>query len=205
MPSKTAQNFHKIFTSTKSLVLANPIPALFAVLGLILFVLGLISLLASSPTEERIIFEDQKETRQEMVIDIEGAVIKPGVYKLPTDSRIKDALIAASGLSGDADRDWVAKNLNLAQKLTDGGKVYVPNKSQNAKGKSQNYASGETSNQVNINSASAAELESLSGIGKVTAQKIVDGRPYTATEELLEKKIVGKSVFDKIKEKIAVY
>lgn len=199
MPSKITQNFHRIFTSVISFLKKNPIPALFGTIGLMLFVLGLISLLASSTPDEKIIFEEQKETAQEIVIDIEGAVAKPGVYKLPTDSRIKDALIAASGLAENADRDWVAKNLNLAQKLTDGAKVYVPRIGEAVKG-----ATGTTRN-ININTASLSELETLPGIGKVTGQKIVDNRPYTDIQELLSKKVVGNAVFEKIKEKIAVY
>lgn len=200
MSPKIPKIFHRIFTATIALIKLYPIPSLFGIAGMILFVLGLISFLASSTPDEKIIFEEQKETIQEIVIDIEGAVVKPGVYRLPTDSRIKDALIAASGLSGDANRDWVAKNLNLAQKLTDGAKVYVPRV-----GEDQVKGIKSTTGSLNINTASLSQLEDLPGIGKVTAQNIIDGRPYSAIEELLEKKIVGKSVFEKIKEKIAVY
>lgn len=204
MSPKIAQNFHRIFTSTKLLAIANPVPALFGTAGLILFVLGLISLLGTGQPREQIIFEEPSEvlgnrTVQEIVIDVEGAVVRPGVYKIAGQSRIKDALIAASGLSENADRDWVAKNLNLAQKLTDGAKVYVPKVGEGAK------SATTTTGNININTASLSELEGLPGVGKVTAQKIIDGRQYTAIEELLEKKIVGNAVFEKIKEKIAVY
>ncbi|MBI2430516.1 MAG: ComEA family DNA-binding protein [Candidatus Levybacteria bacterium] len=199
MPQELPKIFHRIFTGTIAFVRKYPFQTVLGALGLILFVLGLISLLTSNPSEEKIIFEDQKEATQEIVIDIEGAVVKPGVYKLPTDSRIKDALIAASGLNENANRDWVAKNLNLAQKLTDGAKVYVPKIGESAKGAMSGAGS------VNVNSASLSELEALPGIGAVTAQKVVDNRPYTSIEELLEKKVIGKAVFEKIKEKIAVY
>ena len=57
---------------------------------------------------------------------------------------------------------------------------------------------------VSVNSASQSELESLPGIGPVTAGKIIDGRPYNQVEELLERKIVGKATFEKIKNLISL-
>ena len=210
--------FHKIFTRTITLFKTYPIPSLLATAGLIFFVYGLISLSASH-TEEQIVFEDASSgknqvlsenttnTTAEILVDVEGAVIKPGVYRLPATARIKDALIAASGMSLDADREWVAKGVNLAQKLTDGAKVYIPDKTQNSKFKVQNYPGNDTdsSNQININNASLSELDSLPGVGAVTAQKIIDSRPYSDVSELLSKKIVGNSVFEKIKEKVTAY
>ena len=61
----------------------------------------------------------------EMVVDVAGAVETPGVYKLGMGSRIVDALAAAGGLSGQADRDFLSKTINLSQLVTDGMKIYV--------------------------------------------------------------------------------
>ncbi len=209
MPPKTAQNFHRIFTKlifVTTKIRKYPLIAIFAIGGLIFFVLGLISLLASNRVDQGIIFEDytasSSATLKGILVDVEGAVVKPGVYRITGDARIKDAFIAAGGLAENADRSFVSKNINLAQKLTDGAKVYVPDKNQNAKVKSQNYQGGDVNTQININTASLGELDGLPGVGAVTAQKIIDNRPYTSIDELVNKKAVSKSVFEKIKEKI---
>lgn len=112
-------------------------------------------------------------------------------------------MIAAGGLSARADREWVAKNLNLAMKLTDGAKVYVPAFGENAgaPGSSEALVSGT----ININTGSASELDGLPGVGPVTAQKIIDNRPYSSVQDLLSKKAVNQKVFDNIKDKISVF
>lgn len=203
MSPKTAQNFHTVFTKLIFIIekiKKYPLFALFLFLGLIFFILGLISLSASNSNDSAIIFEDNvassSASLKVIVIDVEGAVVNPGVYRISFDGRIKDALIAAHGLAENADREYVAKNINLAQKLVDGAKVYVPDKS-------QKYTGGEkNNNQININTASLGELDGLPGVGVSTAQKIIDNRPYNTIEELVSKKAVSKSVFEKIKEKI---
>ena len=185
----------------------NIIPLLLGVFGLILLSYGVIHSINSGQvsSDQDIVFEEgnKEQSEAKIVVDIEGAVVTPGVYSLNSDARVKDALIVAFGLSSDADREWVAKNLNQAAKLNDGAKIYIPKEGEAVKTSSQGFVS--TSGLININSASSSELESLSGIGPVTAGKIIENRPYTAIDELLTKKIVGSKVFDKIKEKISVY
>ena len=66
------------------------------------------------------------QSYNEVTIDISGEVINPGVYRLTGEVRVNDILIKAGGLSANADRDWVAKNLNLAEKLIDGEKIFIP-------------------------------------------------------------------------------
>ncbi len=135
-------------------------------------------------------------------VEIAGEVIKPGVYELKEGSRVNDLLIAGGGLSAKADREWVAKSVNLAQKLTDGAKIYIPAVSTNWSNLS-NLSNSPA--KVNLNTASEAELDKLWGIGEATAKKIIDSRPYSRTETLLEKKIVNKGVWEKIKDEITVY
>lgn len=140
-------------------------------------------------------------------IDVEGAVVHPGVYVLPQNARVQEALVAAGGLAGNADRDFVAKSLNLAAKLFDGAKVYIPKMGETPTAGSSataNYA-GSQVNLLDINSATADKLDNLPGVGPVTAQKIITGRPYQAVDDLLNKKIVSSSVFQKIKDLITVY
>ncbi|MEK9207790.1 MAG: ComEA family DNA-binding protein, partial [Patescibacteria group bacterium] len=133
---------------------------------------------------------------------VEGAVMKPGVYKIGSNSRLVDALAAAGGMSEDANRDYVQKNINLAQKASDGLKIYVPRLGEQVLSAS-NSTSDSPGPVLNINSATFSDLDSLPGVGQVTADKIIQGRPYSDINELVERKIVGQAVFEKIKDKIS--
>ena len=141
-------------------------------------------------------------------VDVAGEVKKPGVYELAEGARIKDALLAAGGLTDKASRQYLDQKINLAQKITDGAKLYFP-----AEGEIKNVTDGVVLNQeessgtsgISINSASQSELESLPKIGPVTAKKIIDGRPYSALEELVSKKIISQSLFDAISHSISIY
>ncbi|MBI2033284.1 MAG: ComEA family DNA-binding protein [Candidatus Levybacteria bacterium] len=180
-------------------------------LGMIFFTYGLIGLfLGNQSASEDIVFESSQEQDSQkdktIFIDIEGAVVNPGLYKLSYDARIQDALVAAGGLSSEADREYIAKNINLATKLTDGGKIYIPIKGETESIKGIIGIKGGTADgAININTGSQTQLEELPGIGPVTAQKIISGRPYTSIDELLNKKIVGSKVYEQIKERISVY
>jgi competence protein ComEA len=139
-------------------------------------------------------------------VEIAGTVMKPGLYELPDDSRINDLLTAAGGLAAGADREWVSRNLNLAQKLIDGTKIYIPKVgSEEEKKGNQSANKTDKEEKVNLNTASLAELDRLWGIGPVTAQKIIDGRPWGRPEELLEKKVIKKNVWENIKDQVSVY
>jgi competence protein ComEA len=70
--------------------------------------------------------QDEELAIAEIVVDISGAVEKPGLYKLGVSSRVGDVVNAAGGISKDASLEYVSKNLNLAQKLEDTQKIYVP-------------------------------------------------------------------------------
>lgn len=189
------------------------LPLSLGALGMIFFVYGLIGLFLTNKTaSDDIVFEPSAEQSSKeaktIFIDIEGAVVKPGLYKLPQDSRIQDSLIAAGGLSVSADREYIAKNLNLAIKLTDGAKIYIPSVGEALNGVSVLNSSSEVGNVsglININNGSQTQLESLPGIGPVTAAKIIGARPYSSVDELLKKKIVGSKVFNQIKDKITLY
>lgn len=156
-----------------------------------------------------------------LAVDISGAVALPGLYYLPVGSRVEEALLAAGGLTADADSVWAGKNINRAMKVTDGMKLYIPLEIETSHNgdsvrrvvnTSHNLdavvATPGTSSQngvlVSINSASQSELESLSGVGPVTAQKIMMNRPYGAIEDLVTKKAVGQSLFEKIRLQISL-
>lgn len=153
-----------------------------------------------------------QNSTSEIVVEIGGSVEKAGVYKLPQNSRVEDLLVVSGGLSAVADRDWVTRNINRASKLVDGQKIYIYSQSETEIAKSNGSiklyqpvlgsADQNLSNLTNINLASKAELEKLVGIGPVLAQKIIDGRIYSNIEELVTKKIISKSLFEKIRNDI---
>jgi competence protein ComEA len=162
------------------------------------------------------------DQKPEIVVEISGAIVKPGVYKLAGGSRIEDLLIASGGLAADADRLWVDKYINRAAKLIDGQKIYIykngelvsSNDNQSEGGSARNSmgvkqyqggVEGSLTSTLNINTASLSELDSLPGIGQVYGQSIIDHRPYSSTEELVSKEVISQSIFDKLKEKISVY
>ncbi len=206
-------NFHDLKTRVIFIV-KNYYPLIIGGIGMILIVYGLILSVGRSQPQDSLEFESAKDSvssssdkEKEIVVDVEGAVVKPGVYKLNSEARIQDLLIAASGLEAQADRHFVAKRINLAAKLSDGAKIYIPFIGESGESKTlgiqEEGLSGQ--GQVNINTASRKELDSLPGIGEVTAEKIINLRPYSALSELWEKKAVSLSVFEKIKDKITVY
>jgi competence protein ComEA len=194
-------------------------PLLILFVGLILTACGVFfskSGLLSSPTKVEVLQATTSgQVNGEITVEISGEVISPGVYKLPGGSRVDDLMVAAGGFSANADRSWTDKYLNRAAKLTDGQKVYIPPVNQqtdesSAKSSvgdqtaSSNFSSDST-NLVDINTASSAELDSLPGIGPVYAQNIIEHRPYSTSEELVSKGAIKQSVYDKIKDKISIY
>jgi len=142
-----------------------------------------------------------------VIIDIAGEVINPGVYELKNTDRIDDALVAAGGLSGEADRDWVEINLNKAEKLYDGQKIYIPKvgESEKLQVKSSSVL-GTSSSIIRINSASLEDLDKLNGVGPAIAQRIIDYRTtnggFKSVEEIKLVPGIGDKMFEKIKNEI---
>lgn len=144
------------------------------------------------------------EATSKVFVDIEGAVINPGVYELAEGSRLKDVLVMAGGLSELADRDFCEKNLNMAEEIKDGQKIFIPKLLDT--NTEQGYAKANlTSNTVNINMASVAELDTLWGIGSARADAIVKNRPYQNVDELVIKKVLTKALVDRNRELLSVY
>lgn len=188
------------------------LPLSLGILGLIFLVYGLIGLFNTYSSSDQIKFEtnsakDSNLSENLIYVDIEGEVVRPGVYKLKQDSIVQDVFVASGGLTANADRDWVARNINLALKLSEGQKIYIPKIGEDGKTMTTSVLSSSTSNTglININSASEKELDSLPGVGPVTAAKIINSRPYAAIEELEMNKIVSSKVYLQIKDKIAVW
>jgi competence protein ComEA len=145
-----------------------------------------------------------------VVVHIAGAVLRPGVYTLSGDARVADGVEAAGGLLGDA----VASAINLARPLDDGEQVYVPTLDEHETGvgssagssrAAQDPASGSA---LDLNSADAAELEGLPGIGPATAEKIVADREqngaFQSVEELTRVSGIGPKKLEALRELVVV-
>lgn len=170
-------------------------------------ILGSIAVSGFTKSRREFPKESLVESTKKISVDVSGAVSNPGVYEVSETSRIEDAITAAGGFSQSANQEYISKYINLAQKLTDGSKIYIPFEGEQiSSGEAVGTIAGvSVSEKININTSTQGELESLSGVGPVTASKIISGRPYQQIEELLEKKIVGKATFDKIRDSIVVY
>lgn len=157
--------------------------------------------------------ETQQETQTEsecrtIVVDISGAVVRPGVYELPKDSRIYDAIMAAGGLLAEADLD----SLNQAQRLQDAAKITVLTEAEAETAPdttvSDSDIDAQASAKININTADVTQLCTLSGIGESRAKDIIAYReqngPFQAIEEIMKVNGIKEATFNKIKEEIAV-
>jgi competence protein ComEA len=216
MPENLGQTdgFNDHFSKWRDWFSSHIFLVLLILIGLILISVGCFFLFRSSTEDDKIEIIPAAEvtTSQTLMADISGEVVKPGVYELPLGSRVNDLLILAGGLSAKADRDWVETNLNKAQKLKDGDKVYIPLVNETTSAKAVEVMSGvvsgnstTVSSKININLATLAELDTLWGVGQITAQKIVDNRPYQKIEDLVSKKVISQSTFQKISSQLSVY
>jgi competence protein ComEA len=183
------------------------IPLLLALTGSM--IIGLSLLVPRLNPEKKAIVVERSEAKTSeastslIKVDVAGAVVKPGVYELESEARLEEAIALAGGFSSSANSSWVAKNINLASKITDGQKIYILSLGERDSSGAA-LGSQTVSDKVNVNFASAKELDSLPGVGAVTAEKIISLRPYNTLEDLLNKKAVGKATYEKIKDLVSV-
>ncbi len=137
-----------------------------------------------------------------LLVDVAGWVRHPGVYEFGEDDRVIDALEAAGGARPGAALD----SLNLAAPLADGTQILVP-KEQSASASEPSSVSG-PSGKININTASAAELDALPGVGEVIAQRIVDYRtangPFQSVDDLLNVSGIGEVTLEDMRDLVTV-
>jgi competence protein ComEA len=138
-----------------------------------------------------------------LIVDVAGAVRKPGVYEFAEGERVVDAIERAGGPMPKAD----VSSLNLAAMLVDGTQILVP-KAGPAVAGVPGAAPGSSNGLVNINSASATELETLSGIGEVLAGTIVEYRdqngPFASVDDLLDVSGIGPATLEEIRDQVTV-
>jgi competence protein ComEA len=147
----------------------------------------------------------------EIVVDVEGAVRRPGIQRLPAGSRVGDAIAAAGGYGDRADVVAAAQTINLAEALLDGAKVRVPTLGDNAAaGPTAAAAASATPGAaalIDLNHADEGQLESLPGVGPVTAGKIIDARTtaaFATIDDLATRGVVGPSTLEKLRPLVTV-
>jgi competence protein ComEA len=146
-----------------------------------------------------------------LVVQVAGAVTRPGVYALPVGSRVADAIQAAGGYSTEVDPRSAESKLNLAAKLQDSQMIVVPRRGDPAAGSSSGAATTAATavpgGPLNLNTASADQLDALPGIGPATAAKIIASRqqlPFAAVDDLVTRKLVSASTLAKFHDQVTV-
>jgi len=146
----------------------------------------------------------------ELLVDVQGAVARPGLVRLPPGSRVADAIAAAGGYTRETDLLAAAGQINLAAMLSDGAQVFVPIRGL-AGGGLGGAGSGDAgsggSGLVNLNTATPEELDSLPGIGPVTIEKIVAARqerPFATLEELVERDVMHNGQLEDIRDLVTL-
>lgn len=202
--------------SWQKLLQEHPLQVALGGLGVALIVFGALFLWRQFPPNPAVTVipaqEGQKQAANQILVHVAGAVQKQGLYQLSSDARVNDALAAAGGLAEAANRAWFSQNVNLAQKVSDGAKLYVPFAQETGEVSNQGSGGlvmGSQSGTVNINTASAAELETLPKIGPATAEKIIAYREqnggFTSVEELLQVPGIGEKTLEVLRNQISVF
>ncbi len=187
----------------------------------------------TDPLPQVLATQDSKKTKNDKLsqtndkihIDVSGAVVNPDLYEATSGSRLKNIIDLAGGLSDEADKLYIARNFNMSKFVNDQEKIYIPYTWDIDNGtfiesprileylhssdtdnsiQSTTAKTDENGPSISLNDSTLEELDSLPGIGPVTAQKIIDNRPYSTTEDLLTKKIVKTTVFEEIKSLISL-
>jgi competence protein ComEA len=151
-----------------------------------------------------------------VVVDVQGAVLRPGVVHLQAGARVADAISAAGGYGPRVAVERVGQMLNLAAEVHDGDQVVVPSRDDpgvvasvapGGGGAGTGGAGGGTGGPVDLNHATASELDTLPGIGPVTAAKIIaarDEQPFASLDDLRTRKVLGAAALEKIKDLVVV-
>ena len=155
--------------------------------------------------------EETKEMGTGIFVHIDGWIQNPGVYEIKENDRVNTIIEKAGGLKEGAS----IKSINLAARLSDGYKIYIPNREEEkqietteVKGNNTGTVKITKNSKININKASISELKQITGIGESTANKIIDYRDnvgkFKKIEDIKEVKGIGDSKYESIKDKITI-
>jgi competence protein ComEA len=138
-----------------------------------------------------------------VAVHVAGRVRHPGLVRLAAGSRVLDAVRAAGGTAPGADLDAV----NLARRLVDGEQIRIPARGQPAMAAPTGTADAAAAGPLDLNTATAEQLDTLPGVGEVTAGRIVAYRsahPFTSVDQLLEVPGIGQRRFEQLKDLVTV-
>jgi len=188
------------------------------VLSICAVISGVLFFQRSETGEEEMRFLTQEELEEvkglnqvnleagKVLVDIAGQVNSPGVIEVEQGSSLLEVVELAGGFSESVDMIHVHKDMNLSQIVEDRQKIYVPSVEERvvASCALADGSAGGIVGKININTASASELEAIAGIGPSTAQKIVEGRPYDSIEGIMDVGGIGEATFEKLKDQITI-
>ena len=172
--------------------------ALFALLGITYY-----EIINYNNSKTEIVF-NTVETESQLFVDVSGAVGRPGVYELTSESRLGEVLALAGGITPKANASWVTKTLNLSEKVVDAQKIYIPYEWEGEVSEFKILDLSENNNPssslININTGTHEQLTKIPGIGEVYANKIIENRPYTQIEDLSSRKVLSNTLVGKVKD-----
>lgn len=207
----------KVLQNIKTAIIENKLYALKVLVVVVLVVVGIFTLLGDSEGDHVEVSQSNQDIEEDLesvdsgtstvIVDVSGEVKTPMVVELPMNSRIDDAVNAAGGLTDKAD----VNQINRAQILEDGQKIYIPPRGLVGKVESKtaegNSFASET-DKININLADLTELQEIPGVGPATAQKIDDYRKdnggFKKIEDIKNVNGIGDKTFEKMKDRICV-
>jgi competence protein ComEA len=146
-------------------------------------------------------------TPGEVLVEVGGAVLRPGVYRLHAGARVLDAVDAAGGFGPRVDATEADRRLNLAAPVRDGDEIHVPARGEVAAASPGPASGGGGGGPIDVNQATAEALDTLPGVGPATAAKIIAAReeqPFASVEELGSRKVVGPATLEKIRSLVTV-
>lgn len=158
----------------------------------------------SEQDKEKELPEDEAEEDSVVVVDVKGAVEKPGIYEVQHDTRVNEVMEMAGGFLKKADQSRV----NLAEKVQDEMVIDVPKDGENSDNADASEDTINEQEKVNLNKAELAEIETLPGIGPSKAQTIIDHREenglFQSVDDLLEISGIGEKTLENLEDAIQV-
>lgn len=156
--------------------------------------------------QEQVLQASQPAQSASVSVQISGAVEKPGVFSLSSQSRVQDAVLQAGGFHVEADQAYLHKVLNLASKLSDQQKIYIPFQGELVEEAVAETvgSSGLATGTLTLNMAKGSDFQTISGIGEVRAAGIVSGQPYSSQEDFKERSGLSESLTNDVLDKYSL-